>query len=144
LPFREWSSHWRGKIPSITNLLEGRRFPRGNEEYYTDLVTSTTFHAVARYQPRPYPGCLLNVIAATRRLSSSTHDTRLTWNELALKGGKTVSIPAEDSGRLFMPVHVQELAHHLAAYFDQESPADFKQSDLATSEDADGIDPARP
>jgi amino acid adenylation domain-containing protein len=144
LPFREWHSHWRGKIPSITNRLEGRRFPVGNEEYYTDLVTSTTFHAVARYQPRPYPGCLLNVIAATRRLSSSTQDTRLTWNELALKGGQTVFIPAEDSGRLFMPVHVQELAHHLAAYFDQESRAHFKQSDLATSENVDRIDPARP
>jgi acyl carrier protein len=144
LPFREWPSHWRGKILSIPNRLEGRRFPLGNEEYYTDLVTSTTFYAVARYQPRPYPGCLLNVIAATRLLSSSTQDTRLTWNELALKGGQTVFIPAEDSGRLFMPRHVQELAHHLAAYFNQECPADFKQSDLTTLENADSIDPAKP
>jgi amino acid adenylation domain-containing protein len=144
LPFREWPSHWRGKILSITNRLEGRRFPLGNEEYYTDLVTSTTFHAVARYQPRPYPGRLLNVIAATRLLSSSTQDTRLTWNELALKGGQTVFISAEDSGRLFVPGHVQELAHHLAAYFDQDSPAHVKQSDLATLENADRIDPARP
>jgi len=144
LPLREWPSHWRGKIPSITNRLEGRRFPLGSEEYYTDLVTSTTFHAVARYQPRPYPGSLLNVIAATRLLSSSTQDTRLAWNELALKGGQTVLISAEDSGRLFMPGHVQELAHHLATYFDRESPAHGKQSNLATVEDADRIDLATP
>jgi len=86
----------------------------------------------------------LNVIAATRLLSSSTQDTRSTWTELALKGGQTVFIPAKDSGQLFMPVHVQELAHHLAAYFDQESPAHLKQSDLETLENANRIDPARP
>ena len=64
--------------------------------------------------------------------------------ELALKGGQTVFIPAEDSGRLFMPAHVQELAHHLVAYFNHECPAHFGQSDLAPVGNDARIEPAKP
>ena len=144
LPFSEWPSHWRDRIRSITNRPERRWFHLGNHEYYTDLVTSATFYAVARYQPQPYPGRLLNVIASTRPLSSSTQDTRLTWGELALQGDQTVFMPAEDSGQLFTPAHVQELAHYLVAYFNHECPEHFSQSDLAPLGNDARIEPAKP
>jgi thioesterase domain-containing protein/acyl carrier protein len=143
-PVAEWPSHLRRTVRSITNRLERTRLQLGDEEYYADLVTAAAFYAVSHYQPQPYPGRLLNVIAATRPLSSSTQDTRLAWSELALKRGQTVFISAEDSGRLFMPEHVQELAHHLADYFNQESTAHFRQPGLATSENGARTDPAKP
>ena len=143
-PLREWPSYWRGKIDSLANRVERKWFHLGDREYYTDLVTAATFTAVSHYQPRPYTGCLLNVIASTRPLLSSTLDTRLTWSELARTGDQTVFIPAEDSGRLFMPAHVQELAHHLVAYFNHECPAHAGHSDLAPSGNDVKIEPAKP
>jgi amino acid adenylation domain-containing protein len=143
-PLREWPSYWRGKIGSLANRVEGKWFHLGNHEYYTDLVASATFYAVSRYQPKPYPGCLLNVIASTRPRSNSTQDTRLTWSELALKGEQTVFIPAEDSGRLFVPAHVQELARHLTAHFNHECPAHCWQSDRVPSGNNAEIQPATP
>ena len=143
LPFREWPSYWRGKLGSIKNLLKREWFHLGNPEDYTDLVTSATFYAVSRYQPKPYPGYLLNVIASTRPLSNSTLDTRLAWSELALTGDQTVFMLAEDSGRLFVPPHVQELAHHLVAYFNRECPEHFRQSHLARLGNDSRIEPAK-
>jgi len=142
-PFREWPSYWRGKLGSIKNFLKREWFHLGNPEDYTDLVTSATFYAVSRYQPKPYPGGLLNVIASTRPLSNSTQDTRLAWSELALTGDQTVFMPAEDSGRLFVPPHVQELAHHLVAYFNHECPEHFRQSHLARLGNDSRIEPAK-
>ena len=110
-----------GKLGSIKNLLKREWFHNSNLEDYTDLVASATLCAVSHYHPKPYPGCLLNVIASTRPLSHSTQDTRLAWSELALTGDQTVFMPAEDSGRLFVSPHVQELAHHLVAHFNHES-----------------------
>ena len=125
--YRERVSPWRGKIRSVTNRVERRWFPNASHEYYAELVTSATFYAVSQYHPRPYPGYLLNVIASTRPLSSAAQDTRLTWTELALRGGQTAFMPAEDSGQLFTPAHVQELAHQLRKYFNHECPLDLEQ-----------------
>jgi len=139
----EWPAYWRGKVGLLTDLVEQKSLHLGGGEYYTELVTSATFHAVSRYRPKPYPGCLLNVVASTRPLPASTPDTRLTWGELALGGSRTVFIPAEDSGQLFLPAHVQELAQHLAAYFEHECPADCRQSTLVRSGRAATIEPVK-
>jgi hypothetical protein len=144
LPFREWPSYWRGKIRSVTNRDERNWFHLRDPEYYVDLVTSATFHAVSRYQPKPYPGPLLNVIASSRPLPSATHDTRLTWSELAVRGGQTVLIPAEDSGRLFTVAHVQELARHLVAYFNHGDRARLGQSNPASSDSDTGPETVKP
>jgi len=53
-------------------------------------------------------------------------------------------MPAEDSGRLFVPPHVQELAHHLVAYFNHECPAHFRQSHLERLGNDSGIEPTKP
>ncbi|HET8579554.1 MAG TPA: thioesterase domain-containing protein, partial [Nitrospiraceae bacterium] len=131
LPLRAWPSYWQGKLGSIKSLLKREWLHLGSQEDYTDLVTSATFYAVSRYQPQPYPGRLLNVIASKRPLSDSTQDTRLAWSELALMGDQTVFMPAEDSGRLFVAPHVQELAHHLIAYFNHECPDHTRPVHLA-------------
>jgi amino acid adenylation domain-containing protein len=144
LPFREWPSYWRGKLGSIKNLLKREWFHNSNLEDYTDLVASATLYAVSHYHPKPYPGCLLNVIASTRPLSHSTQDTRLAWSELALTGDQTVFMPAEDSGRLFVSPHVQELAHHLVAHFNHESPDHFQAITPGTLRNDSRIEPAKP
>ncbi len=133
LPFREWPAYWRGKFVLIKNLQKREWF------------TSATLYAVSRYQPKPYPGRLLNVIASTRPLSPSTQDTRLAWSELALTGDQTVFMPAENSGRLFVSPHVQELAHHLVTHFNHECPDHLHASTPGTVRNGSSrIEPATP
>jgi thioesterase domain-containing protein len=102
LPLRERVSYWRRKLESAKNVLKPEGLQLDNS-YYTDRVTSATFYAVSRYQPQPYSGRLLNIIAYARPLANSTQDTRLAWSELALRGSQTVYMSADDSGRLFVP-----------------------------------------
>jgi thioesterase domain-containing protein/acyl carrier protein len=132
LPLRERVSYWRRKLESAKHLLKPEGLQPDNS-YYTDRVTSSTFYAVSRYQPQPYSGRLLNIIAFARPLSNSTQDTRLAWSELALKGNQTVFMSAEDSGRLFVPPHVQELGRHLAAYLNHEHPDHLTRSHVPAS-----------
>jgi amino acid adenylation domain-containing protein len=81
--------------------------------YYVEKVVEATVRAVARYEPRRYPGSLLNVIAIKRPLPSQVVDTRRLWEQLADGPNEAVMIPAEDSGRLFVAPHVTELAELL-------------------------------
>ena len=132
LPLRERVAYWRRKLESAKHVLKPEGLQLDNS-YYTDRVTSATFYAVSRYQPKPYSGRLLNIIAHARPLSNSTQDTRLAWSELALMGNQTVFMSAEDSGRLFVPPHVQELGRHLVAYFDHEDPDHLARSSVPAS-----------
>jgi hypothetical protein len=126
---------------SVKNRLKREWFQLGNP-YHADRVTSATFYAVSRYQPKPYPGRLLNVVASARPLSALTQDTRLAWNELARVGGETVYLPAEDSGRLFVPPHVHALGQQLTGYFHHECPEHFTASQLTPPGDGSSIAPA--
>jgi amino acid adenylation domain-containing protein len=141
VPLRERHSYWHGRLVSVKNRLKREWFDLGNP-YHADRVTSATLYAVSHYQPKPYAGRLLNVVASARPLSTSTEDTRLAWNELALVGGQTVYLPAEDSGRLFVPPHVHELGQHLTGYFRHECPEHFTPSQVTPPGDASRIDPA--
>jgi thioesterase domain-containing protein/acyl carrier protein len=132
LPLRERVSYWRRKLESAKNVLKPEGLQLDNS-YYTDRVTSATFYAVSRYQPKPYSGRLLNIIAYARPLANSTQDTRLAWSELALRGSQTVYMSADDSGRLFVPPHVQELGRHLVEYFNHEYPDHHPRSPVPAS-----------
>ena len=79
-------------------------------DHHTERVVSATFEAVATYQPKPYAGRLLNVIAAQRSLTAGTVDTRREWETLARGGAHAAALPAQDSGRLFVAPHVEPLA----------------------------------
>jgi hypothetical protein len=75
---------------------------------------------VATYNPRPFGGRLLNVIAASRPLANTTLDTRREWGALARQGAHSVEMPAEDSGRLFVAPHVEPLANLLRRHVGHE------------------------
>jgi thioesterase domain-containing protein len=120
LPIQEWPSFWRGKLKRIWNLMHHTEAAEHQDEFlYKDQVTYATFHAVARYDLKPFRGQVLNVIASKHPLTNSSDDTRLVFGESALGMSRTIYLPAEDSGRLFVAPHVQELAHHLKTFWQE-------------------------
>ena len=72
--------------------------------------------AVAGYKPARYPGGLSNLIASKRLLMAGISDTRMAWTELAEGQTQHAAISAEDSGRMFLSPHVEQLAQHLLVY----------------------------
>ncbi|MGQ0809754.1 MAG: amino acid adenylation domain-containing protein [Nitrospiraceae bacterium] len=133
-PIWLWPAYWRERLRTVQGFVEGP------EMDHTDLVARATFHAVARYEPKAYRGRLLNVIASHRPLSDSTEDTRMAWSEFALLGDRTVFISAEDSGRLFVPPHVRELAHNLQSYLAEEWAIDAGEFQADASRSAGSYD----
>ncbi len=120
LPTRDWAAFWKGKLKRIWNLMHHTEAAEHQDEFlYKDQVTYATFHAVARYDLKPFRGQVLNVIASKHPLTNSSDDTRLVFGEWAMGMSRTVYLPAEDSGRLFVAPHVQELAHHLKAFWQE-------------------------
>ena len=120
LPAREWAPFWRGKLKRMWNLMHHTEAAEHQDEFlYKDQVTYATFHAVARYDLKPFRGQVLNVIASKHPLTNSTDDTRLVFGERAMGMSRTVYLPAEDSGRLFVAPHVQELANRLKAFWQE-------------------------
>ncbi len=127
LPAREWAPFWKGKLKRMWNLMHHTEAAEHQDEFlYKDQVTYATFHAVARYDLKPFRGQVLNVIASKHPLTNSSDDTRLVFGEWAMGMSRTVYLPAEDSGRLFVAPHVQELAHHLKAFW-QEAETMFRK-----------------
>jgi len=120
LPIQEWPSFWRGKLKRIWNLMHHTEAAEHQDEFlYKDQVTYATFHAVARYDLKPFRGQVLNVIASKHPLTNSSDDTRLVFGESVMGMSRTIYLPAEDSGRLFVAPHVQELAHHLKTFWQE-------------------------
>ena len=120
LPLRRWPSilrrAWFG-----ARLVDGalEESLAGND-YLADRVVAATFEAVATYDARPFGGRLLNVVAASRPLANTTLDTRRAWEALAGEGAHSAAMPAEDSGRLFVAPHVEQLANLLRRHVGNE------------------------
>ena len=120
LPIGEWPIFWRGKLKRLWGLMHHTEAAEHQDEFlYKDQVTYATFHAVARYDLKPFRGQVLNVIASKHPLTNSTDDTRLVFGEAAKGMSRTMYLPAEDSGRLFVAPHVQELAIHLKTFWQE-------------------------
>lgn len=120
LPVREWSTFWRGKLKRLWRLMHHTEAAEDQDEFlYKDQVTYATFHAVARYRLKPLRAQVLNVIASKHPLTNSTEDTRLVFGEAAMEMSRTVYLPAEDSGRLFVAPQVQELAIQLRTFWQE-------------------------
>ncbi len=120
LPVREWGTFWKGKLHRLWNMMHHTESVEHQDEFlYKDQVTYATFHAVARYELKPFRGQVLNVIASKHPLTNSSDDTRLVFGEWAMGTSRTIYLPTEDSGRLFIAPQVQELAQHLAAFWEE-------------------------
>jgi hypothetical protein len=122
LPRRDWSTFILGKLKKVGAVLSGKTQATLRESAFdVERVKQATFLAVSRYEAKAYPGRLLNVIASKRPMAESTLDTRTIWGRIAQADSRTVYLPAEDSGRLFVSPHVEELTRHLAQYVTEES-----------------------
>lgn len=116
-PVEDWTSIVKQKLRTLRALLQGAATENNPEtRFQIERVSQATFHAVARYDVREYSGRLLNVIASRRSVGDHTADTRSVWEHWARDGADTVHIPAEDSGLLFAPPHVEETAKALQQY----------------------------
>ena len=117
LPLHQSPRYLRAKTLQMEMLLDkGIDAALADSSYLVERVMEATLHAVAHYEAEPYPGGLLNVIAAARPLPPAVVDTRRRWEALARGGSRTIDLPAEDSGRLFVSPHVEALATCLASY----------------------------
>ena len=122
LPLDQWPRFLRAKALRMQVLLdEGLDAALADSSYHVDQVIEATLYAVAHYDAEPYPGGLLNVVAAERPLPPTVVDTRHRWEALSRGASRAIGLPAEDSGRLFASPHVEALAICIARYA-AESP----------------------
>ncbi len=116
-PMHQWPRLLRTKTLAMRVLLDkGLDAALADNSYHVDQVIEATLYAIASYEAEPYPGGLLNVVAAERPLPPTVVDTRHRWEHLASGASRTISLPAEDSGRLFVSPHVETLASCIAHY----------------------------
>ena len=96
LPTQEWLIFWRGKLKRLWGLMHHTEAAEHQDEFlYKDQVTYATFHAVARYDLKPFRGQVFNVIASKHPLTNSTDDTRLVFGESASGMSRTMYLPAK-------------------------------------------------
>jgi thioesterase domain-containing protein len=139
MPMRDWPQFVRQKLRTGRAVFDvGLRETLEGSTYYVEKVVDATMQAVARYEPKPYSGSLLNVIAVKRPLPSQALDTRRTWEGLTRGPNETVLVDAEDSGRLFISPHVEVVAdvlklHVQATLPRRAQPADVQARPLPTS-----------
>ncbi|MEO8057473.1 MAG: amino acid adenylation domain-containing protein [Burkholderiales bacterium] len=123
LPLRKWPGFLRDKARTARALREtGLTETLAGSNYYSDKVVHATMRAIVSYEPRPYPGRLLNLIASKRPLPALAVDTRHCWENLAASSTSD-AIQATDSGQLFVSPHVEKLAELLAHYVREGSGA---------------------
>jgi len=125
LPLREWRKFLGSKARRVAAALlpttNATEIP-ADGSFASARLMSTTFRAVAAYEPKPYPGSMLNVIAGKRHVPELSADTRTLWTQLTRGPSQTVTLPAEDSGRLFVSPHVEKLAEELTRYVHAHLP----------------------
>jgi thioesterase domain-containing protein len=138
LPMKDRGTFFHGKLKKISAVLSGKAQETLRDSAFdVERVKQATFLAVSRYNTDTYPGDLLNVIASKRPLAEGTLDTRAVWATLAQGECQTIYLPAEDSGRLFVSPHVEELSRQLSRYIASESQQRADQSNSSHDDNSD-------
>jgi hypothetical protein len=83
-------------------------------------VAEATLEAVAFYRAEEYRGRLLNITASERVVPESAIDTRKLWEFLARGGATAQTVPAVNSGQLFVSPYVEAVANMMRAYVAHE------------------------
>ena len=119
LPVSQWGGFLVSKARRAATMLFEKstadEMPQDGT-FASARLTSATLQAVAEYEPEPYPGSIFHVVAGKRPLQEGAPDTRQLWTQLALSPSETVSVPAGDSGQLFVSPHVEQVAAAMAAH----------------------------
>jgi thioesterase domain-containing protein len=121
VPLRDWPVFLRARVCVVRAMLaKGIQETLAESSFHVEQVVQATLQAVSTYEVKEYPGRLLNVIATNRTLTGQPTDTRYIWQKCARGASPTVLIPAEDSGRLFVSPHVEQLASRVARFAAEE------------------------
>jgi amino acid adenylation domain-containing protein len=116
MPPRRWPAFLRDKAAMARHAYaSGPKNALQLSSYASERVVRATWTAVAGYEPKPYAGSLLNVLASGRPLDTNVEDTRRCWEQLAAKA-TSASVPSPDSGQLFAAPYVQAVAHILMSH----------------------------
>ncbi len=122
LPMSEWWTTFVRKTQVALSLFSQSLTDHiRDRDFQVQRLTEATLLAVARYRVEPIAARVVNVVASNRHVEDVIPDTRHRWQELGVESSRTVHIPAEDSGRLFVSPFVEELASHIQHYL-QKSP----------------------
>ena len=120
-PLREWWPTLKRKGQVLASLMAQSVFGHiQDQDFQIQRLTQATLLAVARYRVKRFGGQLVNVIASSRNVDEQTQDTRHRWEQLAGPGSCTLHVPAEDSGRLFVSPHVEEVARHMQRFLETD------------------------
>jgi acyl carrier protein len=135
LPMREWWPTVTRKTKVLFSLF-WQPFSEHiqDQDLQIQRLTQATFLAVARYHVKRFTGQIINFVASRRQIDDVIPDTRHRWPHLGNKDSRTVHIPAEDSGRLFVSPHVEELAAHLQKYLRRDQAASSNPSTSGTQQ----------
>jgi len=116
---RQWPTFFKNKVHTAGVMFDrGVKEALADSDFHVERVVDATLQAVATYEVRRYPGRLLNVVASHRTVAPGVTDTRGVWDTLTDEPSSRGSIPAEDSGRMFVSPHVEALADLLADYIE--------------------------
>lgn len=114
LPLREWWATLKRKGQVLRSLFV--QFLAGHiqdQDFQVQRLTKATLVAVARYRVRRATCRIINVVASRNQIKEGIEDTRHCWHDLGNEDSCLLYLPAENSGRMFVSPHVEELAGYM-------------------------------
>ena len=114
LPLRKWWGTLKRKGRVLRSLfVQSLAGHIQDQDFQVQRLTKATLVAVARYRVRRATCRIINVVGSRFHNKEGIEDTRHRWHDLGNKESCLVCLPAENSGRMFVSPHVEELARHM-------------------------------
>jgi hypothetical protein len=118
LPLREWWATLKRKGQVLRSLfVQSLAGHIQDQDFQVQRLTKATLVAVARYRVRRATCRIINVVASRNQIKEGIEDTRHCWHDLGIEESCLLYLPAENSGRMFISPHVEELADHMKRHF---------------------------
>jgi len=117
-PLREWRATLKRKGQVLRSLfVQSLAGHIQDQDFQVQRLTKATLLAVARYRVRRATCRIINVVGSRFQDKEGIEDTRHRWHDLGNEESCLVYLPAENSGRMFISPHVEELARHMERHF---------------------------
>jgi len=118
LPLRKWWATLKRKGQVLRSLfVQSLSGHIQDQDFQVQRLTKATLVAVARYRVRRASCRIINVVDSRFKTKEGIEDTRHRWHDLGNEESSLVYLPAENSGRMFVSPHVEELARHMELHF---------------------------
>lgn len=114
----QWRSFIKRKMDRAMVVLENDSIETvlTDGSYYREKMREATIDAIRAYEAKPYNYPFMYVYASKRVLRSQKHDTRRLWKTLSEAEVLEREIAAIDSGQMFVPSAVGEIAGYVEEY----------------------------